>query len=108
MKTLSDTAQVIRSKNAGPFTVTFDILFPTTEMFEQVQAEGLLSRAAVAGAYGVSENELIGFDFHPFARAVKFSLRRPVGSGGPGDSDCYGAQQHAPLLDLPVLSEDAA
>ena len=46
---------------------------------------------------------LLGFEYYPFARAVKFSLRRPVGAGGPGDFDCYGAQQHAPLLGLKAL-----
>ncbi len=103
MKTLGELAEVIRSKNAGPFIVTFDILFETEEVFEAVRSAGMLSRQAVCGLYGVSDNELLGFDFYPFARAVKFSLRRPVGSGGPRDADVYGAQQHAPLLDLAVL-----
>ncbi len=103
MRTLSDIADVIRSKNAGPFIVTFDILFATDEDFEAVRDAGYLSRAAVCNLYGVSDNELLGFEYYPFARAVKFSLRRPVGSGGPGDFDCYGAQQHAPLLDLKAL-----
>ena len=103
MKTLSEIADVIRSKNAGPFIVTFDILFASDEDFEAVRAAGHLNRAAVCELYGVSDNELLGFEFYPFARAVKFSLRRPVSSGGPGDFDCYGAQQHAPLLGLQAL-----
>ena len=103
MKALGDVAEVIRSKNAGPFIVTFDILFGDEETFEAVRAAGMLNRQAVCRLYGVSDNELLGFDFYPFARAVKFSLRRPVGSGGPRDADVYGAQQHAPLLDLAVL-----
>ena len=103
MKTLGALAEVVRSKNAGPFIVTFDILFGEEETFEAVRAAGMLNRQAVCRLYGVSDNELLGFDFYPFARAVKFSLRRPVGSGGPRDADVYGAQQHAPLLDLAVL-----
>lgn len=103
MTPLSDAAHVIRSKNAGPFIVTFDILFSSEETFNAVRAAGLITRSAVCERYGVSDNELLGFDFYPFARAIKFSLQRPVGSGGPGDSDCYGAQQHAPLLDMPAL-----
>ena len=103
MKARGDVAEVIRSKNAGPFIVTFDILFGDEETFEAVRAAGMLNRQAVCRLYGVSDNELLGFDFYPFARAVKFSLRRPVGSGGPRDADVYGAQQHAPLLDLAVL-----
>ena len=105
MRTLSDVASVIRSKNAGPFIVTFDILFDSEQAFNQVREAGLLNRQAICQRYGVSDNELLGFDFYPFARAVKFSLRRAVSAGGPRDADVYGAQQHAPLLDLPVLPE---
>ena len=90
MKTLGALAEVVRSKNAGPFIVTFDILFGEEETFEAVRAAGMLNRQAVCRLYGVSDNELLGFDFYPFARAVKFSLRRPVGSGGPRDADVYG------------------
>ncbi|MEM7250061.1 MAG: DUF4387 domain-containing protein [Pseudomonadota bacterium] len=103
MKTLSDVAEVIRSKNAGPFIVTFDILFGSDDVFEAVRNAGFVDRAAICSLYGVSDNELLGFEYYPFARAIKFSLRRPVGSGGPGDADVYGAQQHAPLLDLRAL-----
>jgi hypothetical protein len=50
----------------------------------------------------VSPNEVMDFDYYPFARAVKFCLRRPVSSGAAGDSDVYGAQQHVPLLELDI------
>ena len=103
MKVLAEIAEVIRSKNAGPFVVTFDILFTSEADCEAVRSAGLVTRQAVSELYGVSENELLGFDYHPFARAIKFSIKRPVGSGAPGDSDVYGAQQHAPLLDLSAL-----
>jgi len=36
------------------------------------------------------------------ASAVKCTMVRPVISGAPGDTDIYGAQQHAPLLALEV------
>jgi hypothetical protein len=41
------------------------------------------------------------FVFEP-GMAFKFTLRRPAPQGSIGDSDVYGAQQHAPLLDIPV------
>ncbi|MCH9670617.1 MAG: DUF4387 domain-containing protein [Gammaproteobacteria bacterium] len=103
MKNLSQVASVIRSKNAGPFIVTFDILFESKDVYDAVKEAGLVTRASVCELYGVSDNELLGFEYYPFAHAIKFSLRRPVGSGGPGDADVYGAQQHAPLLDMPAL-----
>jgi hypothetical protein len=64
--------------------------------------QGCRAAAAVAKRYKVSPNEITGFEFHPFANAVKFSLRRPVVAGAIGDRHVYGAQQHAPLLDLEV------
>ncbi|MCX5844350.1 MAG: DUF4387 family protein [Deltaproteobacteria bacterium] len=41
------------------------------------------------------------------AWAIKISLVRPVVSGSVGDTDVYGAQQHAPLLklEIPVMEE---
>ena len=103
MRALGEVAEVIRSKNAGPFIVTFDILFERAKDFDAVRDAGLVTRQTVAKLYNISANELLNFDYYPFARAIKFSIRRPVSSGAPGDSDVYGAQQHAPLLDLAAL-----
>ena len=103
MKILAEVAEVVRSKNAGPFIVTFDILFSSQKDFEKVKQAGLINRQSVAKLFNVSENEFLNFEYHPFARGIKFSLKRAVGSGAPGDSDVYGAQQHAPLLDLIAL-----
>ena len=54
--------------------------------------------------FGVGEQDIIGIVEFPPAYAIKITMRRPVPSGSPGDSDVYGAQQHAPLLDLLVPS----
>jgi hypothetical protein len=105
MRVLSDVAEVIRSKNAGPFVVTFDVFFKDKADFEAVRAAGLVTRQAVCERYNVGDNELLGFEYYPFANALKFSLQRSVSSGGPRDADAYGAQQHAPLLDMPALPE---
>ena len=34
------------------------------------------------------------------ALAVKIGLPRLIRSGSPGDTDVYGAQQHAPMLTI--------
>jgi hypothetical protein len=99
---LSEIARVIRSKNAGPFLVTFDIIFADAETLERVRASGTLTSQTVASLYGVSANEVLDFAYYPMARAVKFSMYRPQPSGARFDTDVYGAQQHAPLLTLPV------
>ena len=56
-------------------------------------------RRQVAQRYGRSENEVAVLPFAP-ALAVKITLPRDIVSGDIGDRDVYGAQQHAPLLDI--------
>ena len=36
------------------------------------------------------------------ALAIKFTIRRRMPSGSPGDADIFGSQQYGPLLDLVV------
>ena len=36
------------------------------------------------------------------ALAIKITIKRPIDSGGIGDTDVYGAQQHAPLFDVSI------
>lgn len=40
------------------------------------------------------------------ALETKVTLARRVVSGSPGETDVYGARQHAPLLDLEVQVEE--
>ena len=101
--TLNKLAMVIRSKNAGPYLFTFDVLFKDRETFDKVEAAGHVTRASVAAAYGITSDEVVSFNFYSFAKAMKFTIRRPTVSGSIGDGDIYGAQQHAPLLDLRAL-----
>ena len=98
---LRDVASVLRSKNAGPLTLTVDILFASAEDYARAVASPQLTGSAVAQAYGVAPAgvELIRV---PQALALKINLPRPVVAGSPGDRDVYGAQQHVPLLDLEI------
>jgi hypothetical protein len=96
---LDAIAKVIRSKNAGPCLLTFDVLLPDEATFAYVVARVDALRQQVARRYGRSENEVAVLPFAP-AQAVKITLPRDIVSGGVGDRDVYGAQQHAPLLDI--------
>jgi len=99
---LADIAEVVRSKNAGPYLVTFDVIFGNDEAFDMVRRSGSVSREAVAALYRIAPEQVIDFAFYGFARSIKFSIRRPQTSGARHDTDVYGAQQHAPLLDMQV------
>ena len=43
---------------------------------------------------------------HDSALALKVSLPRPQSSGSRHDTDVFGGQQYAPLLDLPVKARE--
>lgn len=97
---LAELAEVVRSKNAGPFELTLDVIFASRAQYELVKQERAVTRELVAGLYGVPVADVGEAIYYDPARAVKINLRRPLPSGGVGDSDVYGAQQHGPLLGL--------
>jgi hypothetical protein len=98
---LQDIAQVIRSKNAGPRTLTLDIMFTDDETYERVSAGGTLNAGRIAALYGVAAQDVSIIPYKA-GRAIKISVPRRVTAGDPGDRDVYGAQQHAPLLGIEV------
>jgi len=92
-------ASVFRSKNAGPFLITVDIMFDNKEKFDEAVKPGIIDRKSIAACYGLPEESVKIFVFHA-ALAVKIVFPRKVSSGAPGDSDVYGAQQAGCLEDL--------
>jgi hypothetical protein len=95
---VSRRAKVLRSKNAGPFVITLDVIFGTRADFEGVRAN--ITRAALAQVYAVPLEDVLGVDFVPELKAMKASFKRTLPSGHPGDSDCYGMNQEQPLARL--------
>ena len=94
---LTDIASVVRSKNAGPTTLTVDLMFMDEDGYRTALASPALSAVAIAELYGLSGNAVRVVPF-PQARAIKLVMDRPLIAGSPGDRDVYGAQQHAQLL----------
>jgi hypothetical protein len=99
-KSILEAVRVVRSKNSGPYELTLDIMFKDRRYFELFQARQLITPELVCRLYGVGPADLCGIIYFAPANAVKITLRRPVASGAWGDSDIYGAQQHAPLLGI--------
>jgi len=94
---LESVAVAIRSKNAGPCLLTLDIVFADAAGFERgVEAMPRL-RSYVSEHYRRPLDQVRGFAHEP-SRAIKVTIVRDRLSGSVGDSDVYGAQQHAPLL----------
>lgn len=97
---LTDVASVIRSKNAGPYELTLDIIFTNREVYERVVDLQLIDRALVGRLYHVTDADVLGLVAFDPAAAIKITIRRPRTAGDLGETDVYGAQQHAPLLGL--------
>ncbi len=97
---LFDLAQVIRSKNAGPYELTFDIIFKDQKSYEAVVAAKVFTPQVFASLYGIKAEDVITIvSFNP-AKALKITIQRPLCSGDLGEADVYGAQQHGPLLNF--------
>ena len=95
-------AKVIRSKNAGPFKITFDIIFDDLDTYEKVKRSPVLNKEVVSRLYKLPENSEVSIIHFDPAYAIKITFLRRVPSGNIGDCDIYGAQQHVPLYNLKV------
>lgn len=99
MVAVRDVARVCKSKNAGPFELTIDLVFEDAETFDRVKRTGVLGTDLFARLYGVPPEHVL-FTPYDAAFAFKATLPRLVPAGEFGDTDVYGCQQHAPLLDV--------
>ena len=108
MSRLDDAVEVFRSKNAGPFLLTVDIVFRQQERYNAVKRSGALDPHTIAGLYGVQAQQ-VQIHYVDRIRTVKITMPRSgAGSGAPGDRDVYGAQQHGALLDMEIPDDPSA
>jgi len=98
---LSDIAQVVRSKNAGPRRLTLDLMFASDADYRRVAQSPALTTERIGLLYGLPAHDVNVIPY-PAGRAIKIVLARPIMAGDPGDRDVYGAQQHAPLLGVEI------
>jgi hypothetical protein len=101
MAKLAELSRLIRSKNAGPFELTFDIMFDDEKSFQRVRESNALSREVVAVLYQLPPEE-VKFFVIPEALAFKATIPRPRFQGDLLDSDGHGGQQYAPLMEIEI------
>lgn len=107
---LGDLARV-RSKNAGPFEITYDAMFSSAAAYHLVKRSGLLTPKAVAAAVGLSdERDIVWEGFFDPALAYKVTaprLRhgRRVASGSFMENDVHASQKYIGFLNM-KLPED--
>lgn len=108
-KTLGDVARVLRSKNSGPYEITFDVMFETEGEYRLVKNANILDRAVIAKLLEVREEDLIWSGFFDQALAFKATIPRmwrgkPVSGGSFMENDMHGAQKYLGLFNM-KLSE---
>ena len=104
MRELWQFTKLIRSKNAGPFELTFDIMFKNRDSFNGVLKSEALTPHVIAQLYRVDVRQVRFFVVDQLL-TVKISIPRRVFSGDVGDTDIYGGQFHSPLVRLPVQEQ---
>ncbi|KAL2802934.1 CoA-transferase family III domain-containing protein [Aspergillus granulosus] len=97
-----DIAKIIRSKNSGPFELTFDIMFDTEEAYRRVKNANVLTNERIMELYHIQHEDIITNMFFEPALAWKCTIRRPWEQGTVGERDTLGTQQHGPLLSIIV------
>ena len=97
MKKLIDYTKILRSKNAGPLFITFDLIFNSKENMEYVNQR--LKKEDIAKVYNV-DKEKIDIISYGVVNSIKITFPRKNISGSLADSDIYGCQQHMPLAEI--------
>ncbi len=101
-KPITEITNIIRSKNSGPYELTMDLMFNSKENYLHVCDLGLINKDLISRLYQIAPEKIIGIVHFDPAHAIKVTIERPLCSGDLGETDVYGAQQHAPLLDILV------
>ncbi|KAI1137608.1 hypothetical protein F5Y05DRAFT_404776 [Hypoxylon sp. FL0543] len=107
---LGDLAKVVRSKNAGPYEITFDLIFESRDTYLKVKESGMLSPKTIAAAYNLSESDIVWCGFFDPAQAFKATIPRiragkRTAGGSFMENDVHGSQQHLALVNLKLSEE---
>jgi hypothetical protein len=98
---LGDLAELVRSKNAGPFWLTIDVFLATQSDYTRVTNSLLTDPEHIATTFGVPAVTVRIFTL-PNLNAIKVSVPRPVVQGSLHDTDLHAGQQYIPLLNTSI------
>jgi hypothetical protein len=98
---LWELSKLIRSKNAGPFTITIDIMFDYKDKYQQVKKSKTINVSKIAEIYQLKPEDISLIEYDN-AWAIKISFPRKNFSGDVNDTDVYGGQFYSPLVDIDI------
>lgn len=99
MPLVRDVCRHVRSKNAGPFWVTFDFFFSDEDTFHRYADSIQLQPEAISELFNVDPATIKRF-LVPNLLVRKISFPRAGSQGGMVDRDVHQGQQYVRLLDI--------
>ena len=99
MVTVNDVCRHVRSKNAGPFWVSFDLFFDSEENFKKYNDSPSLGPDLFHRLFGADASTVKHCPV-PSLNMVKISYGRSSPQGGEVERDMHCGQQFVRLLDI--------
>ncbi len=103
MINIRDLVSILRSKNAGPLYLGFDLIFKDERGYQLGKKH--ITKQMIAGLYDIPVERVADLIPYDPGRGIKITLVRSAISGDPEDMDVYGSQQHVPLLRMEIPTE---
>ncbi|MCC6532322.1 MAG: DUF4387 domain-containing protein [Burkholderiales bacterium] len=101
MAKVREVCRHVRSKNAGPFWVTFDLFFDGPESFKKYAMSPALGPQLFESLYG-ADPQLVKRLPVASLNVVKISYARPRPQGWMGERDMHQGQSFARLLNVDI------
>ncbi len=101
MTKLVDLTNILRSKNAGPLTLTVDIMFQDQAKYDHVVQSGAINKSKISELYDVSEDDVQIIEYG-IVNTLKVTFPRRIVSGSVLDNDVYGCQLHRPIAEIEI------
>jgi hypothetical protein len=99
MPTVRQVCRHVRSKNAGPYWVTFDLFFDGADRFREFSSSAALGPELFARLFGADPDLVKRFPV-PRLNMLKISYPRSTPQGGMVERDMHCGQQFVRLLDV--------
>lgn len=101
MTKLVDLCNVLRSKNAGPLTLTIDVMFANEDNYQRVIKSGAINQQTISKFYDIAEKDIQIIEYK-IVNTIKITFPRKIVSGSIIDNDVYGCQLHRPIADIEI------
>ncbi|MBL4803122.1 MAG: DUF4387 domain-containing protein [Emcibacter sp.] len=99
MPKVREVCRTVRSKVAGPFWVTMDLMFDSQESYDRYSQSPALSAEAIGKIYNIDPAGVMHFPV-PKLKVLKISYPRKTPQGGVEERDLHSGQQYTYILDV--------